>query len=325
MNGGAAQPLRPGMMLTPTLRLVRELGRGAMGTVWVAENTSLSSRVAVKFLQDRDDRNDAARFVEEARGVSAIQSPHVVTVFDLGVSQQGDPYIVMELLSGEDLKRRLSRGGAMGLHEAADVVVQICRGLSRAHQVGIVHRDLKPANVFLVENDGRPLVKILDFGVAKRMDGPSGLTLSGAMVGTPYYMSPEQIVDPRTVDHRADLWSTGAIAYACLTGRLPFLGETLGALSIAIHQGEYPVPSSLVPSLPPSIDRWMAKALGKRITDRFQSAREMGEALDHAIAAVPAAPGPRTMPNGTQLMAAVPSTLDASSRASAAPTAPPSA
>ena len=211
--------LSEGSLLGANLRLSRVLGKGAMGTVWLAQNLVLDSPCAVKVL-DRRDRSATGqlRFEQEARAVARLDSPHAVRVFDFGTTPGGDPYIVMELLTGRDLKSVITDDGPMALARVVTLVRQICRGLRRAHDLGIVHRDIKPANIFLVEVDGEPFVKIVDFGVAKSSEGADlALTETGALMGTPYYMSPEQFLSPRTIDHRTDLWSVAVVAYASLT------------------------------------------------------------------------------------------------------------
>jgi eukaryotic-like serine/threonine-protein kinase len=273
--------LQAGTMLTPSLRLERELGQGTMGWVWTATNVHLGTRVAVKVLRGAEDGRSRARFAEEARGLAQMQSPHLVRVLDFGVYRQ-HPFIVMELLEGEDLFHHIERRGALELHETAAIVRQICAALGAAHERGIVHRDIKPANVFLTRSDGALLVKVLDFGVAKFLDGRLGMTASGVLVGTPYYASPEQLTSPRDIDPRSDLWSVGVVTYACITARLPFLAPSLVALSIAISSGEAPPPSSIRPGLPRAVDAWMRRALSRDPRGRFQSAQDMADGLEIA-------------------------------------------
>jgi serine/threonine-protein kinase len=212
-----------GQMLTEQLRLVRRLGEGAMGEVWVASHQSLDAEVAVKLLRLRDHDPEAeARLALEARAVARLGSPYVVQVFDTGATAGGELYIVMELLRGEDLDQRLSRLGPLSLGDAATLMTQLGSALARAHEIGLVHRDIKPANLFLVDTGGALHLKVLDFGVAKHgWADDLAMTASGVLVGTPHYMSPEQLLDPRRVDHRADLWAAAVVAYTVLTGRLP--------------------------------------------------------------------------------------------------------
>lgn len=305
-------PLHAGAMLTPTLRLDRELGHGGMGAVWVATNVSLGSEVAVKVL--RDARASRERFEQEARGMAQIDSPHVVKVFDYGVTAEGEPYIVMELLRGRDLREHIEERGALPEGETLEIVTQVCRALGAAHDRRIVHRDIKPANIFLCDVGNGTFVKVLDFGVAKFLGSDLGMTRTGALMGTPYYASPEQLLTPKDVDHRTDLWSLAVATYACLTGQLPFVAETLAALSLKINSGEFPPPTRVRPDLPPALDLWMKRALNQRPEQRFESAAQMAEALELALrggggadlatgtvmmAPAASAPAPSTLGTGT--------------------------
>ncbi|MCA9625562.1 MAG: serine/threonine protein kinase, partial [Myxococcales bacterium] len=199
--------LQPGAMLTPTLRLDRELGHGAMGEVWIATNLALGSQVAVKVLRDSgmSGGESQARFQQEARGLAQLDSPHVVRIYDFGVTADDEPFIVMELLKGRDLRSHIEAVGALPLAATESIVVQVCRALSAAHARRIVHRDIKPANIFLTDAAGSVFVKVLDFGVAKFLGADLGMTTTGAIVGTPYYASPEQLLAPKDLDHRTDL------------------------------------------------------------------------------------------------------------------------
>lgn len=274
--------LQAGAVVGNNIRLVRPLKRGGMGSVWVAEHQTLRMQVAVKFMAEKlaEDREYVERFAREAMSSAQIKSPHVVQVFDHGVAD-GTPFIVMELLEGEDLRTRLARTGPLPLREAALIIVQLARALSKAHAAGIVHRDIKPDNIFLLEHDGEIFVKILDFGVAKHaaQDTEFGMTGTGAMVGTPHYMSPEQILSARRVDHRADLWSIGIVMYRALTGSVPFQGETLGAVCVAIERAQFLPPSQRRQDISLSLDSWFGRALSRDPDYRFQSAKEMAEAF----------------------------------------------
>jgi eukaryotic-like serine/threonine-protein kinase len=238
--------LAPGSRVGAQVVLERMLGRGAMGVVWRARHEGLGISVAVKVLAGAlmAQPEARARFDREARAIARIESQHVVRLSDVGRTPEGDPYIVMELLSGRDLKEHLAETGPFQAVDAAILVEQICDALGRAHALGIIHRDVKPANIFLVEGP-RIFAKVLDFGIAKLTAEPSTmLTATEALLGTPYYMSPEQFIDPRTIDYRSDLWSVAVVAYACLTCTLPFMEETVGGLALAVHAGRFAPPSS---------------------------------------------------------------------------------
>jgi serine/threonine protein kinase len=278
-----------GAMVTPTLRLVRQLGAGGMGSVWVADHLTLQTQVVVKFMHADLASNDTLlhRFREEAAAAANVKSPHVVQVLDHGLAATGEPYIVMELLEGVDLASHLAQRGHLPLETVAEIVSQVCKALSRAHERGIVHRDIKPQNIFLCRGDGDDVfVKVLDFGIAKRsvLGSAASGTLTGSLLGTPYYMSPEQMMDAKHVDQRADLWALGVVAFECLTGRRPFEAETVGALSVAVCKGPIPVPSQIARTVPPEIDAWFATACSRDLAARFPSARAMAEALHDAIA-----------------------------------------
>ncbi len=273
-------------------RLQRLLGRGGMGSVWEGVHVSLGTRVAVKFIEAEyaDSPEARARFVNEARAAATLQSKHVVQVYDHGLMPDGRPYIVMEFLAGEPLDVRLDRLGRLAAAETVRIVQQVARALGKAHRAGIVHRDLKPENVFLVWDDEEQtdVAKVVDFGIAKFTSpsmGVSSSTRTGSVLGTPYYMSPEQARGLRTVDHRTDLWALGVIAYRCLVGALPFTGEAVGDLLVKICTGPLPVPTQLVPELPAAFDAWFYRALAREPEARFQSAQELTEALVVALGA----------------------------------------
>jgi serine/threonine-protein kinase len=277
-----------GQLVTPTLRLVRALGQGGMGSVWVADHLALHTQVAVKFMYAKFAQNAdfVRRFQTEAIAAAAIKSPHVAQVFDHGISDDYEPYIVMELLEGEDLRSRLKRTGPLTPAELAPIVTQVCKALARAHQIGIVHRDIKPDNVFLMNMGDELFVKVLDFGIAKLADDDTagGFTMTGNTLGTPYYMSPEQLLSSRAVDFRSDLWSLGVVVYQALTGARPFRGETIGAVSVAVNAGSFPRPSMARPGLTPALDAWIQRALQREPSARYASAKEMAEAFEHAVA-----------------------------------------
>ena len=275
--------LAAGMMVTTSVRLIRPLGAGGMGSVWVAEHLSLRTEVVVKFMSAELAASEqaAARFAREAASAAQAKSPHVVQMHDHGITPDGVPYIVMERLEGRDLGRHLEEVGPLLPAAFATILDQIAKALRRAHERGIVHRDIKPDNVFLCDTDGgETFVKLLDFGIAKSADGLQGnSTSTGAVVGTPYYMSPEQVIDAKTIDFRSDLWSVGVLAFKALTGKLPFFADSFGALALAIHHGPIPKPSTQNPALPAAVDAWFLRACARDPEDRFASAREMADAF----------------------------------------------
>jgi serine/threonine-protein kinase len=216
------------------------LGKGATGRVWRVRNATLATDVAVKFFAFEGAQQSEARerFEREARAAAKIKSPHIMQSFDQGVLEDGTPYIVMELLEGETLRARMERKGVLEMRLARTVINQLAKGIHSAHAAGVVHRDLKPENVFIADTSSGLLVKIFDFGVAKQSTLPlvDRLTIEGAMIGTPQYMSPEQVMNSRMVDHRADLWALAVITYEMLTGQVPFRGHDIGALCAAHRQ-----------------------------------------------------------------------------------------
>jgi serine/threonine-protein kinase len=272
-------------------QLVKLIGRGGMGSVWEARHASLGTPSAIKFIEAEYANSVEARsrFDKEAKAAATIQSKHAIQIYDHGVTEDGKPYIVMELLTGEPLDKRIDRLKQMSLQETARILQQVSRGLARAHERGIIHRDLKPENIFIVANpdDDEEVAKVLDFGIAKIQNSPNtpGITSStktGAVLGTPFYMSPEQARGLRNVDHRTDVWSLGVIAFKCVTGRLPFDGESVGDLLVKICTAPIPMPSQFVPGLPQAFDTWFTRALEREPERRFSNVTEMAEHLAFA-------------------------------------------
>jgi eukaryotic-like serine/threonine-protein kinase len=270
--------LEAGQNVTPNVRLKRPLGSGGMGSVWVADQLTTGSEVAVKFLSPElaKDAGALARFGQEAAAASQVKSAHVVKIFDHGTTGTGAPFIVMELLDGQDLGARLDGGGPLTPEALAPILTQLGRALEKAHERGIVHRDVKPGNVFLSDEGGEVFVKLLDFGIAKAKDltaqGISGKsTRAGEVLGTPFYMSPEQALGERGIGPATDIWAVGVVAYEALTGQLPFDGETMGALAVAIHNANAKPMSSLRPELPAALDAWFSRACAQKPGDRFAS------------------------------------------------------
>ena len=272
--------------------ILRVVGRGGMGAVYEALNTTINKRVAMKCIDTSLAGNPEAttRFQREAMAASAVESPHIVQIFDAGVTAEGTPYIVMELLRGRDLGQCIAELGRLELADALQVVAQVLRGLGHAHSAGIIHRDLKPDNVFLAEREDEPYqVKILDFGVSKfatSKDVPlKTLTRQGTIVGTPYYMSPEQAQGFPDIDVRADIYSVGAILYECLAGRPPHVGQAYEQVIVAICMRDAEDVRVHNPSVPEPIARVLRKALSRERAERYATARELLEALlEHAPA-----------------------------------------
>jgi serine/threonine-protein kinase len=304
--------LTAGSFVTAHVRLVRPLGHGGMGEVWVAEHLTLERQVAVKLIQSLDPGPDArARFEIEAKAAARIQSPHVVQIFDYGVTPAGQPFIIMELLAGESLGERLARG-PIEPAELAHIVMQAAGGLAAAHQSGVVHRDVKPQNIFLVATPSREIfVKVLDFGIAKLQPpggvvaapgltgpptpSPTPLTATGALVGTIDYMSPEQLLTQEAVGYATDVWALGVVAYEALTATRPFTGQTLIALSLAICDGRYQAER-----VPPHLRPWFERALATSPERRFASvtaAAEAFRALAFGLAPSSASLAAQTLPS----------------------------
>jgi serine/threonine protein kinase len=279
-------PLSPGTTVAGKFRILRPLGQGGMGAVYVVEHVITRHERALKLLHpDMAAVPEVVdRFLREASAAGHIGSEHIVETFDAGTLEDGAPYLVMELLRGETLSERLARA-ELPLAELVSILVQACSGIQAAHDAGIVHRDLKPDNLFVTERQGRPFVKILDFGISKFDPSRSGelsVTREGAALGTPYYMSPEQILGSRAVDHRTDVYALGVVLYECLTRRKPFEAETLPMLTVLIHEGRYTPISAFRPELPAAFDQVAARAMQRQPEQRFQSTRELAAALGAA-------------------------------------------
>lgn len=273
-----------GEVIAGKYRLDRVLGAGGMGMVFAATHMELDRLVAVKFVHAVYCQNPEviARFVREARAVVKIESEHVAKVIDVGHTQSGAPYMVMEYLDGEDLSDLL-KTGPLSVSDAVDYVVQACAAMLEAHEMGIVHRDLKPANLFLTHRrDRSPLIKVLDFGISKLNDGDSSqaaLTNPSMLMGSPAYMSPEQLTNPREVDPRTDLWSLGVILFELLTGRPAFQAASLPLLMTAIMQQEPDNLLELRPDVPPGLADVVRRCLAKRVHERYQAVPELVNAL----------------------------------------------
>src|SRR5215207_9706926 len=263
----------------------RLIGRGGMGAVFQATHASIGKRVALKFLgaQTSKDGDAAVRFQREAEAASLAESPHIVQIFDSGRSERGLPFLVMELLTGEDLRARLRREGRLDVEAALRIAMQILKALRQAHAAGIVHRDLKPDNVFLCRRDDEPpFVKIVDFGISKlqRAPGVDVLTHQGAVLGTAFYMSPEQAQSFADIDGRTDLFSLGAMLYEMLTGEPPHSAPTYEAVLIAICTRDAADVREKAPEVPEKLARVIARALQRERNERYSNADDMLADLD---------------------------------------------
>jgi len=309
----------PGTLILNRYRLESLLGRGGMGSVWRAEHVQLRSPVAVKLLDPAIATNEQVlgRFLREAQAAASLRSPHVVQIFDYGV-EDGTAFIAMEMLQGQSLNERITSRGKLSPDETFRFLQQVLRAMGKAHEAGIVHRDLKPDNIFICQDEPE-FAKVLDFGVAKVKSGDltgsaGSRTQTGMMIGTPYYMSPEQ-TQAKDIDQRADLWAIAVIAFECLTGQRPFAGDSFGELVIAINTKPTPLPSKLG-TVPAGFDEWFVKATQRDRERRFQSAREMSDELSKVGGAVGAAARSAVL-RTNQTPAVVPMPVAAAATASA--------
>ncbi len=282
MTEPSSANLAEGALVADKLRVVRALGEGGMGAVYEVEHVFTKHRRALKLLHAQFAASPAvvARFLREASAAGRIGNPHIVETFDAGQLPSGEPFLVMELLSGTPLDRHLARRGRLPPAEAIAILRQACDGVQAAHQAGIVHRDLKPENLFLQLGD-EPFVKILDFGISKfddsLVDAPA-LTTEGSILGTPFYMSPEQ-VRGESLDVRADIYALGVVLYECLSGRRPFHADNLAELGVKIHEGKHTPLRELHADIPEDLARVVATAMAVDKNRRYETASELERAL----------------------------------------------
>ena len=288
MNAHRAD-IRGGEVVGGHYRLDQVLAEGGMGVVWIAHDLRLGRPVAVKFLGEDALSNplQRERFAREARLASKIRSPHVVQIIGDGVTAGDVPFVVMELLDGESLASRLAREGRCSLATCGVVVEQVCRALRSAHALHLVHRDIKPGNIFLTpQPEGDLFVRLLDFGIAKELHRSRiGLTQSGEVLGTAYYMSPEQFRQPDNVTAATDIWSLGVVLYEMLTGVIPFEEKTFPNLAVRVAHGQFVPPSSLRPDLPRAVDAVVARALTVQPSQRFANVEELSAAFLRVVRA----------------------------------------
>jgi serine/threonine-protein kinase len=282
----SAAGVREGDVLAGKYRVERVLGVGGMGVVVSAVHTHLDTKVAIKFLLPEmlASRDAVVRFAKEARAAVKITSEHVARVFDVGVLDNGAPYMVMEFLEGEDLSHWVKQRGPLPVEQAAEFVLQACVAVADAHHLGIVHRDLKPANLFCVRrSDGQLIIKVLDFGISKTISksasGPVSVTQTSALMGSPLYMSPEQMRSAKNVDAQTDIWSLGVILFELLTGQTPFDGDTLSLVAIRVATESAPPLRTLRPDAPADLEAVIGRCLEKDPKARYADIGDLAAAL----------------------------------------------
>ncbi|HVW27068.1 MAG TPA: protein kinase [Polyangiaceae bacterium] len=280
-------PVQKGDILAGKYRIDDILGVGGMGVVVAAYHVELDERVAIKFLLPAalSNQDAVARFAREARAAVKIKSEHVARVSDVGKLDNGAPYMVMEFLDGYDLSRWLASQGPLPVQQAVDFVLQACEAIAEAHSLGIVHRDLKPANLFIIRRpDGALSVKVLDFGISKTtgIGGPSGeggMTKTAALMGSPLYMSPEQLTTPKDVDARSDIWAIGVILYELITGATPFVADSLPELALKIVSSPPEALRNKLLDAPDGLEAVLLKCVDKDRGKRFLTVGELALAL----------------------------------------------
>jgi serine/threonine-protein kinase len=281
--------VRPGTIVNDAYRIVRQIGEGAMGGIYEARQLRLDKRVAIKVLARELAVNGEAllRFHREAEITSQLGHPNIITVFDFGTTDQGQPYLVMEFLEGEDLADRLHRVKTLALPAAVRVSKQVASALAETHAKGIVHRDLKPANIFLSRIQGEDFAKVLDFGISKVRAASTALTNASTLMGTPMYMAPEQAKGESELDHWTDQWALACITFEMLAGRPPFVGDDTAALLYqVVHENPPPV-SQFNTTLPPAVDGVIRRALTKDQNERFPHVTAFARAFEAAATGKP--------------------------------------
>ncbi len=302
MLGSLEPERRVGEVLAEKYRLEELLGSGGMGDVYRATNELVGRPVAIKVLRGEHAANPAIveRFLREARAANLVRHPNVVDVVDIGKHLDGTPFIVQELLQGEDLARYVQhRGGVLGLEEVVDLLCPVIDALAEAHARGVVHRDVKPENVFLVRAPGRRIPKLLDFGISKLRATNIRATEAGVVMGTPAYMAPEQIQGAKDTDPRSDVWAIGVMLFEVLSGRLPFEDVDAPALFVKIATRDAPLLVDVNPEIPPNVSRIVERCLRRLPAERYPSAAELARDLRHVIEGTELEPtGKRSIPPG---------------------------
>jgi serine/threonine-protein kinase len=276
----------PGALLAGKYRVERLLGRGGMGAVFAAQHEVLGRRVAIKLLLTDTAQSEEGlqRFLNEARAAARLDSEHITRLMDFGTLENGLPFMVLEFLAGQDLGQVLAGRGPLPVAEVVDYMLQACEALAQAHAAGIIHRDLKPSNLFLAQRgDGSLRIKVLDFGISKINNPaavtPKSLTSTRALLGTPYYMSPEQLARPKEVDARADVWQLGANIFELLVGSPPFMQESLGELLYAIMNQPVPSIREKRPDVPPELELTVFRCMERDMSRRFANVGELAQAI----------------------------------------------
>jgi len=282
--------IQEGEIVEGKYQIIRRIASGGMGAIYEVQHLRIGKHFAMKLLLPElaDNLEITQRFEREAKAASAIGHPNIIEITDMGTTEQGLQFIVMELLSGEDVSALIEREAPLAPDRAIEIMSQVLLALEAAHGVGIVHRDMKPENVYLSASPtGEEMVKLLDFGISKISgtdEAKLRLTSTGLILGTPFYMSPEQAKGLRDIDHRSDLYAAGVILFELITGVRPYEADNLNSLLYQILAGEIRRPSELVPDIPPALENTILKALATDVDERFQSGSEFREALlGHAV------------------------------------------
>jgi eukaryotic-like serine/threonine-protein kinase len=283
-NRGSQPPIAEGRIVGERYLIGPVIGEGGMGVVYAATHIALDAPVAVKVIRSelRDDPEFVQRFLNEARAAASLNDEHIARVHDVGQLDSGEPYLVMERLDGIELEAFMRQSGPLDESEAVDLVLQVCQGLAEAHAAALVHRDIKPANLFLSRRaDGRHSLKILDFGISKHLLQRSSkrLTDPAKSLGSPWYMSPEQMTDPSRVDQRSDIWSLGVLLFELMTKRHPFDGTLLPEVCAKVLTQAPPALSALQPKVHPQLELVVLRCLEKNAEQRYPSVTALSEAL----------------------------------------------